>query len=404
MRFRGYEIKAVALLLLAAALVLLPATRGLADDEQLKQWQQQRQSIEGLLATLKPLNTHTVDDVFQIRMESKSLVLRTRLPTSPDGGFERASLDGINGGVMVTVQRRADDPAGAVTRLPMDAPMLRWFAQGLIGVADVPETLNLSISDFSTPKQRRTIAISSQQQPAAALTISKTIQFLDNRLHMVQITQMRGPQSNGVGMFQLMISDVTSPGAAPEQLNFDAPDFFTFVREHPREAEQYVRPMLREIGQEAVFAPEELLAWQVFSDLWKPDPLATRRVKALLSGLDAEDYRVRDATLRQLARLGRDGAAVMLHMDRSHLTPEQNLRIDRALAPYAQLSLREVLHLRSDSSFLLDCLYSDESALRRAALDRLRLVARPDIRFDVNGDPVARAAAVAVLRQQILRR
>ena len=195
---------------------------------------------------------------------------------------------------------------------------------------------------------------------------------------------------------------VTPAGAATEQLNFQSADFFSFLREHPQETARYVRPLLRDLGQEAVFAPEPTIAWQVFGELWKADPMLERRVRELLPLLDVADFHVRDAAQRRLRQLGRDGAAVLMHMDRAKLSPEQNARIDRFLVPYAHLGANEMVRLRSDVGFLLDCLYSDDLPLRRAALERLRAVARPDLQFDVDAGPSARGAAVAVLRRQLL--
>ncbi|HXE55945.1 MAG TPA: hypothetical protein VN541_23165, partial [Tepidisphaeraceae bacterium] len=173
------------------------------------------------------------------------------------------------------------------------------------------------------------------------------------------------------------------------------------VHEYPQQTERYVRPLLRALNQESVFAPDPMIAWQVFGELSQPDAAMSRRVRDILPRLDSPDFRVRDAALRELQKLGRDGAGVLVHMDRSKLTPEQNARIDRALLPYGHLAPKEISRLRSDAGFLLDCLYCDESAIRQAAVDRLRSMFRPDLAFDVDAPPPVRAAVIAQLREQL---
>jgi hypothetical protein len=143
------------------------------------------------------------------------------------------------------------------------------------------------------------------------------------------------------------------------------------------------------------------VAWQVFSDLRRPDPQMARRVDELLPGLNDSDYHVRNQTLNRLRQYGRDAVDVIENMDRSKLTPEQNVRLDRFLLQYEQLPPKEVGRLRADPTFLLDCLYSEDLSVRQAAIDRLRMTFRPDLEFDMNAPAEARAAAVATLRQQL---
>jgi hypothetical protein len=126
-----------------------------------------------------------------------------------------------------------------------------------------------------------------------------------------------------------------------------------------------------------------------------------RRIDELLPALNDPDYHVRNQTLIRLKQFGRDAVDVIENMDRSRLTPEQNVRLDRFLLQYEQLSSKEVGRLRADPTFLLDCLYSDDVSVRQAAVDRLRTTFRPDLEFDVNASTEARAGAVATLRQQL---
>lgn len=394
-------------LALVVAILCAAVSQSRADDA-LNSWEAQRRTFENLVQNMPALNRHRVEDIFHVRIDNNCLVVRTALPTTSDGKFMQTRLDGISGIALVLIQRKEVD-ADAANRTPATQPAGKAPPAAQKGSGPAarddgyvePAGFTLSITDYSIPRQTTSIVVSSTCQPNL-FSISRSIQLTDGRFNQVILTQQRNPQSSGGGLLQLIVTDARIAGAAPTQLNFEAPDFFTFLREHPHEANQYLRPLLREVGQEAVFAPEPMVAWQIFSDLWKPDAQSTSKVQQLLPRLDDPNYQVRNEALRKLYSLGSDGAAVMVHMDRSRLTPEQNTRIDRALVQYAQLPAREAARLRSDPAFLLDCLYSDDRTIRQAALERLIKITRSYLPFDVNADAVTRAKSVAILRQQLL--
>lgn len=348
-------------------------------DDGLNAWQAQKRTFEKLVEHMPLLDKHRIEDVLRVRVENNCLVVHTPLPNTVENQYMRVKLDGIGGTALVLVQRKeGEKPASAETE---------------------PLNFTLSITDYTVPRRTTSLAITYQPN---LFNLSRSIQLTDGRFNQVSLTQQRGPQSNGGGLLQLMVTDAKVSGAAPTQLNFESPDFFTFLREHPQEANQYLRPLLRDVGQEEVFAPNERVAWQVFSALWTPDAKTARKVRDLLPSLNDANYRVRNEATLKLQELGSDGAAVMVHLDRTKLTPEQNTLIDRALVRYAQLPTRQAERMRSDPAFLLDCLYSADATIRRAALQRLSTIAKAPIPFDVNADAVTRARAVAVLRQQLL--
>lgn len=347
-----------------------------ADDAALDMWFQQRSTNENYVRSLKPLDKHRLDDVLEIRVDRKFLALHTPLSNLASGQL-RTTFEGIPGMAIVSVSR--EDQTDSTLE---------------------PVVFGVQVTDFPVPKKTTTINVNQDTQ-RGVFTLSKTL-FMPPGFQQVIFNQQRGPATGGTGFVQLMITESRAATLAPEQLNLEGADFVSFVREHPSETERYLRPMLHELGQEAVFAPDHLVAWQVFSDLWKPDAAITQRVQALLPSLNSDNYHERDSTLGQLKHLGRDGAAVLMHLDRSSLTPEQNARIDRALLPYAQLSLKEAARLRSNPGFLLDCLYSEDTTLRKAAITRLRQITRPDIQFDVDADEEARSAAIQSLRPLLL--
>jgi hypothetical protein len=368
----------IALCLTVALLGLVAAVAAGGNDPALEMWQSQRMQFHNYLQGLKPLAEHRIDDIFRIRTEKRFLVLTTALTDAGGEQSRRATLEGISGTAQVSALRN---------------DRRRGFSE--------PTRFSLNVADFPAPKMTTSIGVSSSMQPNQ-LMLSHTVQTTNGPYYTVTFTQSKAPQSNGSGLVMLMINQGHAQGVAATQINLRANDFASLVREHPEETDRYLRPILRELGQEAVFAPDQMVAWQVFSDLWKTDPAVTARVQELLPSLNSDDYRVRDAGLAHLQQLGRDGAAALIHLDRSRLSPEQNARIDRALLPYAQIPPREVAKLRVDLTFLLDCLYSDEVPLRKAAVGQLRTVIRPDLQFDINADAAARSAAIADLRAQLV--
>jgi hypothetical protein len=212
-----------------------------------------------------------------------------------------------------------------------------------------------------------------------------------------------GAADQGQSPVQLNVNEFGDnvPGGIPRNFSLQAADFRTLLREHGREVQEFIRPLFRQLGQEAVLAPDGQVAWQVLADHWRPDPEVAKKVQQLLPGLNNVDFHARDKALAELQAMGMPGAAVLSHLDRMGLSPEQNLMIDRTLAPFAQLSPRDATRLRSDTEFLTDCLYLANPEVRAAALDRLKQVTGKELTFDLNGADAVRPAAILELRKQI---
>lgn len=356
---------------------LVGMTRSASADPTVDMWQAQKTNFETFAGRLKLISQRRMSEVMQIRMEGKDLLLRTPLANSIEQQL-RVNLEGIPGIGIVTLKR--DE-----------------HAQGLAA----PLAFSLAIGDFPEPRKSTNLVVTLDAN-SRALTFSSLVQITNGRVDEVIFTQQKSPGAGDAGFVQLIIIRSRTLGSAPEQLTLQSPDFLSFTREHPAETEQHLRPLFRQLQQEAVFAPDALVAWQVFSDLWRPDPSIARQVDLILPGLNSDDYHARDAAQLRLEQMGRGGAAVLIHLDRRHLTPEQNARVDCALSPYARLPAREAARLGTDAGFLLDCLYSDNVDLRTAALNRLRTMVGPALQFDVNADSDTRAAAVRELRARLV--
>lgn len=359
--------------LIVCSLLSVSAAAGPVDSwESMRE--KQRIENETMLGNLPLLNRTRVQDVMQLRVESRALTVRTPLATTRAAGFVRCKLSGMGQFALVRVQGGSE---------PYSAE------------AVVPASMQFNLTDYTQPRRISTLAVTTQ---SSSVNISRSLQFPNGYQH-VQLMEQNG--SNGPaqsGTVTLAVNESLPDEGPPVNVSFEAEDFFTLLRRYPKETEHYVRPILRDLGQEAVFAPDPLIAWQVFADLWKPDATASQQVDRLLPGLDSVDFRERQRALHSLQALGRDGASVMVHLDRTHLSAEQNARVDRALAPYTQLPETEAEALRSQTGFLLDCLYCDDVTLRRAAFRRLRELDGPQLQFDVESDPAGSSLEVARLR------
>jgi hypothetical protein len=178
-----------------------------------------------------------------------------------------------------------------------------------------------------------------------------------------------------------------------------APDFVTLRRQHPREVNEHLRPLLRELRLESVFAVDPTTAWQVFADEWKGNADVAGQVKGLLGDLEGDEYPRREKARQALKRLGPDAALVIYRMDRSGLTPEQNCQLDTVLAVHSTLSRAEAHRMLVDVDFLLDCLYSDDADIRAVAIKHLEQVTKREIKLDAAADDYnARVARVEALR------
>ncbi len=187
----------------------------------------------------------------------------------------------------------------------------------------------------------------------------------------------------------------------PRTMTVEAPDFRTLLNDHPDLAEDPIRSMLRGANAENLMAPDSNVAWQVFADRWPAEGEAIRKVQGILPHLDEPDFRARDAAFKELETMSRAAAAALMAIDRAHFTPEQNRLVDCLLAPYRQLSAKDVEQRRSSAAFLLDCLNCDDSELRTAALETLRLLTKRQLSFAIDAAPAERAAAVALLRAEL---
>ena len=361
---------------------LASPVHGDANSEFEQRRNEERKNSDAMLANVSHLDERNISSVLRIGVENKAVRIRTTLRNTEREGFMQVKIADL--GVIALIRVTGAAPTDSRPAGP--------------AAAIVPKVLQFQFTDYRKPLQISTLAVTLQ---ATGCTINKSSQFPGGGYANTCLTQ-QGSDVAGGGSVQLTVNEAGREGVAPVNLSLDAVDFFSFVRAYPAETDAYLRPMFHELGQEGVFAPDAFLAWQVFTELWTPDPAMNSQVNALLPALDQDDFRTRDQAVLDLEKLGRAGAAALMHLDRRRLTPEQNSRIDLPLTPYPQLSMKDAERLRSDPAFLLDCLYSEDLPLRKAALGQLRAVSDQAVEFDVTVNRDSRAKAVEGLRKKVL--
>jgi hypothetical protein len=382
---------------LLAVVLLVPCAGAQIDqaamrDQQRRNRQDQYRSMQNIVRNMQRLEVKRVEDVFQIRVEGKGLAVNVPLPESAKKrvGQFRLELEGFSGPTYIQLSNASPFQARQV-RAPGAPP-------------PVPEPANIqtfSLLSYDMPNPD-TLTTTSVQSHPSYFHVERNTQLNDGHW-MVRIMEQRSADMPDGGTVQLWVNQYGGGTQQPININIQAADFPTLVRENPNEADQYIRPLLRQLGQEQMFAPEARVAWQVLADYWPADEAIGKQVAALLPELDHADFRQREKALVQLVKLDRKGAAVLRHLDRSRFSAEKNLMIDRALAPYAQLPDREIGRLASDKPFLLDCLYSDDEPIRGAAIQQLRkLTGNNDLSYNPKGQTGDRFAAARELREKLL--
>jgi hypothetical protein len=173
-------------------------------------------------------------------------------------------------------------------------------------------------------------------------------------------------------------------------------------REHPREFEEYLRPLFREFHQDqAVFGVEGQVAWQVMADVWQSPPDLPGKIAPLIAQLDAVEYSDRARAQAALRKMGEPAALYLASADRRNWSAEQRARTDKLLAEFFPLSTQQAKALGTDVNFLLDCLDSDDADLRAATLKHLNRALGREVRLNLDEPAAERFAAIAQLRKEL---
>jgi hypothetical protein len=319
-------------------------------------------------------------DVFDVRAEKSSWVLSTSMPADLRAPV-RLKIEGLEG----------------VNVLSMTAS----------DKSNTPTTFTFTNNYFSDPRAIQ-VAAHLTFNYGKLMSMGRHATLMDG-YHYVTLNQgnIFDDDSGHAGdsgsaaartavQFSVQIGD--SQGTSQINIQYIAPDFATLRRQHPREIDQYLRPLLRQLQIESVLAADPMIAWQIFAEDLKPDPATLKEVQALLPALDSDSFQDRDRALESLQKKGLAVAIAITHLDRSQLSDQQNMLLDTAMANFQPQRGADLGKWRNDTDFLLDCLYTEDPAIRAAALDALQKKLERPIQFDVTADFETRRSSVDALR------
>lgn len=324
----------------------------------------QHDQYDRAIRSLTPLPQHQMSQIMNLRVVQGRLALHTSLRPWLNFSRRRADIEGFHSPASV-----------AYTQFLPDNSVARQFEFNLDDYPDADTFARLHVV----------------WRPSSGLTVERTEQSSRGFTRIMYRQDLNQAQ-----LLVFSNRDPLSPGG--RNVNVGERDFMTLRQKHGPEAEQWLRPLFRQLKQDEAFAPDINSAWQVLADRWPVDDSVSQSVRRLLPQLSSESSHVRNAAANQLARLGRDGATALLRTDQAHLTIEQRVRVDEVLSRFCRMSDADAGRLRDDPDFLLDCLYCDDANVRKLAGARLAAKTGRPVEIDPDADPDQRALAIQQLR------
>ncbi|HEV8605277.1 MAG TPA: hypothetical protein VGQ99_07930 [Tepidisphaeraceae bacterium] len=319
--------------------------------------------------------TYKLRDVLQVRAVNGVWALSSSLPATQRNQPVRLKVDGLEGVNVLTISG--------------------------VGKNKRPDEFTFTNTNFSDPRAMQ-VAIHLTLK-YGMLNMGRYAQLLDG-YHNVTLNQGNifeddfGRQAGGRTAVQFSVQIGDSQGTSQTNIQYIAPDFASLRRQHPKEIDQYLRPVLRQLQMESVLAADPMIAWQVFADDLKPDQQTLKDLQAILPALDSDSFQDRDGALQTLQQKGLPVAVAISHLDRSKLSDQQNMMLDTAMAAFQPQRNSDLSRLRSDLDFLLDCLYTEDLAIRAAAHEALQKKLGRVVKFDLEADFATRSAAIDAMR------
>jgi hypothetical protein len=213
-------------------------------------------------------------------------------------------------------------------------------------------------------------------------------------------------QANAAVPEQSVTLHVQHLGVTPEpddREQYTAASFPAFIRQYPMETARYVRPMIEAFSpQPHLFVVPDELAWTIFPEAFPVDDAVKKRIERLVATLNADDFRQREQAAADIQAIGIAAAPVLVALKRGPLTPEQAERLDGILSRLKPPFTTRREELRTDPSFLIDCLMSENALLRKVALAQLCKVTSQKIEFPLSANTEERVKAAYALRDRLL--
>ncbi len=182
-------------------------------------------------------------------------------------------------------------------------------------------------------------------------------------------------------------------------------DSFTELRQnHAREVSMYLTPLLLQLQQDDVVAPEMAAAKRALPTGPTTAPAGDVRdkVASLIEKLSVPDQAARAEAFRELQSMGETGLAAISSVDRSKLSAEQNSLLDLLVTDETGVPTANATDLLNDPFFLVDSLSLSDAALRLAAFEQLKkLTSMNDLSFDADGSDSTRRAQAMNVRAKV---
>ena len=332
----------------------------------------QREHYIQTVKALPLLDKHRMRDILQLMVKDGQLVLTTPLNPWPDFAGRRVELDGVLAPASVSY-----------AQLVPNNPAARQF--------------EFRFEDYPNGDVFGQLRV--QWHPSAPIRSGDlTIEKAEQTSHSFR----RVFYMQNAGMARLLIFANDALAAQNLQsFNFMEKDFSTLRRRHPREVQQWLRPVFHWIQQDSIFAPDLNEAWQVLEHDWPVSDRTRHAVLDLLPKLNDEKSSVRNHAADDLAALSREGASAMVRLNRQKLSLEQNVRLDEVIARFNRMPGDAAKRLGGDSDFLLDCQYCADAMVRDLAAKRLSQVLGHSLILDPNATDAAKFDVVENLRDQL---
>ena len=349
------------------------------DGEKPETLAQRRQDAQRQVADqmrgLTSLGEQDMEEVLSFSIQGTKIVATTSMPaTGPD--FDAVKVRHLSGQSRVRVQ----------------------YGDGRTGVAsDRRRFIQMEYFDMQAPG---TVLVHDQLlSDPDLLNISEDLDYNDGSARSVQLVQSaaEGPEAIKLYVEDFPPNDQGKMG----KYELSAPSFTAMCWEHPGEANEYLRPIFRRLGEEAaLFAVGPRAAWQVMADDRPVDPATAAATDAVMKDLGAESFSQRERAAAELRKLGEKAAIYLMKQRPGNLSLEQEMRVDLFLVPYRPLSADQVTRLGRDPTFLIDCLYNNDAALKKLIVRRLEKITGREIDFDAVSK--SNDAAVASLIDRVV--
>jgi len=332
----------------------------------------QREHTRSTLAEKSPLPEKRMSQILQFRMEHRQLVVNT--PLKAPLISRRADIKGF--GLPAELSFTQTDPAD-------------------------PTSSQLEFNLLDYPDKVTNVRIHLSCQPntdgTAELSLESSLQTGTTGEHFARVVYTQTANRAALQAF----GTASSEDQESKTVMISEKDFVTLREKHAADLETWLRPVLHRLQQDFVFATDSNAAWQTLANEWPVNPGVQAKVEALLPDLNSPQWQVRHTAEKELAKLGRDGATVILHHSRNGLSLEQNTRLDELLSRFQPLSSDEARRLSTNAEFMLDCEYCDDAMVRRLAAERLNKILGRPLHLDPNAPDAERGEAIEHLRSQL---